>query len=139
MRELYTKAWFPYCNAMGISWEQFWDMNPRIINAHKEGFKLKRQEENAMLYLGGAYTKAALEATVGNMFKKKGKQPFEYPSTPYPLFGETYDTEQEQIEGSDNIMTEAEKKKRTERLFGMLRLMQANFELSKSANTRESE
>lgn len=118
--------------ALGITWEQFWDMNPRIVNAHIEGHKLFVQEQNALYHLEGAYTKSALDATVGNLFKKKGAKAIEYPAKPFDIEGEA-----ETSEG----MTEEEKRRKTEMLFGKLRIMQANFELSKhnGTNTRGEE
>lgn len=133
MREFFTKEWFPQCMAIGITWEQFWEMNPRIVNAHIEGHKLFIKEQNALYHLEGAYTVKALEATVGNMFKKKGVKAIEYPAKPFDLEGASND--------SPDGMTEEEKRRKTELLFGKLRIMQANFELSKrqSTNTRGEE
>ena len=112
--------------ALGITWEQFWDMNPRIVNAHIEGHKLFVLEQNALFHLEGVYTVKALEATVGNMFKKKGAKAIEYPAKPFDLEGASE---------SPDGMTEEEKRRKTEMLFGKLRIMQANFELSKKVGT----
>lgn len=112
-------------------------MTPRMINAHKQGYKLKAQEQNAMYHLEGIYTREALLATVGNMFKKKGAKAYEYPEKPFEIGGNT-ETDDQGI--NTGALTEAEKKRRTEALFGQLRLMQANFELSKlNSNTRDDE
>lgn len=121
---------------MGISWSEFWDMTPAIIDAHKKAFKIKKEEQNAFAYIQGIYVRDALASTVGNMFKKKGAKAIEYPSQPYDLYAKA----EEQGGESDGGMSEAEKRKKTEALFGMLRLMQANFEISKQAeNTRGGE
>lgn len=111
-------------------------MTPRIIEAHKTAFRLKKDEQNAFAYIQGIYVRDALASTVGNMFKKKGAKAIEYPSEPYNLHA---NVENESGE-SDGGMSLEEKKKKTEALFGMLRLMQANFEISKQAeNTRGDE
>ena len=111
-------------------------MTPAIIDAHKKAFKIKKEEQNAFAYIQGVYVRDALSSTVGNMFKKKGAKAIEYPSQPYDLYAKA----DEAIEESDGGMSEAEKRKKTEALFGMLRLMQANFEISKKAdNTRGDE
>ena len=122
---------------MGITWEEFWDMTPAVIEAYKAGYKLKKEEQNVFAYLQGVYVRDALASTVGNMFKKKGAKATEYPSEPYKLYdNQTTDNHGE----SDGSMSEEEKRKKTEALFGMLRLMQANFEISKQAgNTRGDE
>lgn len=120
--------------ALGITWEQFWEMNPRIVNAHIEGHKLFIQEQNALYHLEGVYTKCALDATVGNMFKKKGAKAIEYPAKPFDF---NDDSSESSPEGT-NGMSEEEKKRKTQMLFASLRIMQANFELSKH-NTRGEE
>ena len=121
---------------MGISWEEFWNMTPRVIDAHKKAFKIKKDEQNTFAYIQGIYFRDALASTVGNMFKKKGAKAIEYPSEPYNLYANT----NEENGNEDGGMSEAEKRKKTEALFGMLRLMQANFEISKQAeNTRGDE
>ena len=121
--------------ALGITWEQFWEMNPRIVNAHIEGHRLFVEEQNALYHLEGIYTRSALESTVGNMFKKKGAKAIEYLAKPIDLSGSSDD------ENSPDGLSEEEKKRRTELLFGKLRIMQANFELSKlqGTNTRGEE
>lgn len=122
--------------AIGITWEQFWEMNPRIVNAHIEGHKLFVKEQNALYHLEGAYTKSALDATVGNMFKKKGAKAIEYPAQPFDLDGGSSESPD-----SPDGMSEEEKKRKTQMLFASLRIMQANFELSKhnGTNTRGEE
>lgn len=111
-------------------------MTPRIIDAYKKAFKLKKEEQNAFAYIQGIYFRDALASTVGNMFKKKGAKAIEYPSKPYDLNAGAEEESGEQ----DGGMSEAEKRKKTEALFGMLRLMQANFEIAKQAeNTRGEE
>ena len=110
--------WLPQALAIGISYEDFWNMNPRIINIHIEGYKKKQEKQleydNYIAYLGGIYVRDALASTVGNMFSKKGHQPIEYPKEPYPVT-------QEQIE-------DKQERERQE-FWASLHTMQANFEL----------
>ena len=120
---------------MGITWAEFWDMTPAIVEAYKQGFKIKKDEQNTFAYIQGIYFRDALASTVGNMFKKKGAKAIEYPSEPYELYAHTDDNG-----NTDGGMSEEEKRKKTEALFGVLRLMQANFEISKQAeHTRGDE
>ena len=37
------------------------------------------------MWIQGTYYLEALNATVGNMFMKKGSKPHEYPRAPYPI------------------------------------------------------
>ena len=46
LRELFENEWFPKTNAIGISWDEFWHMNPDIINLMIKGHqeKIKQQD-----------------------------------------------------------------------------------------------
>lgn len=64
-------------------------LNPhklRLANLGCERLEKKRMIiDNANAFNIGKYTMEALEATVGNMFRKKGSQPHKYPEKPYEL------------------------------------------------------
>ena len=121
---MYEKEWLPYALSMGISYNDFWDMNPRIMNVHIAGYKKRVNTQldydNYVSYLGGIYVRDALASTVGNMFSKKTAKPIEYPKMPYPIT-------QEQVEQRE----EAEKEAQRQMFWAQLQTMQANFELSK--------
>lgn len=102
----------------------------------QKGFRLKKEEDNAYAYIQGIYVRDALASTVGNMFRKKGSKAIEYPSEPYGMYK---DEQIEEVQDGEEIMTEDEKRRKTEALFMQLRLMQANFELSKQAKKYEGE
>ena len=74
---------------LGTTYDEFWHLNPRIINimvkAYNEAKKTEMKQANMMYHLEGMYFMDALLATVGNMFKSKGHKPFEYPKEPYTL------------------------------------------------------
>lgn len=118
----------PYALAMGVSYNDFWEMNPHIINLITNGFKMKmdiqKDYDNFIAYVQGSYVRDALLATVGNMFSKKGAKPIEYPKEPYEL-------------GSHHELTEAEKELQRQQFFESLKTMQANFELSHNKDTNE--
>lgn len=82
---------------MGVSWSEFWSMNPRILKSISEGYseklRIETERNNNMAYLQGKYFVDGILCTVGNMFSK-GK-PFEYPKEPYQLFGKRELTEEE--------------------------------------------
>lgn len=120
---MYEKEWLPHALSMGISYNDFWNMNPRIMNIHIEGYKTKvnrdLEYDNYMAFLSGVYVRDALASTVGNMFSKKGARPIEYPKEPYPVT-------QEQIKERDERELEAQRQV----FWANLQTMQANFELS---------
>lgn len=113
--------WFPKCKSMGITWTEFWEMNPNIIEAHIQGQKQEIELQNNLFHLNGLYTMEALRATVGNMFKKKGAKDYEYPEKPFELGIDKVD---------EHELTEEEKEEQTNSLFQMLQLMETNFNLS---------
>jgi hypothetical protein len=115
-------VWFPKANAIGISWNDFWSMNPHIINLLIKGYKEKEKSEldkkNALYHLLGLYFCESLASTVGNMFKKKGQKPHEYPKKPFDL------------SKSKEDFTEEELQKQRELFVAKLMAMQANFEIN---------
>lgn len=77
----------PQVISLGITYNEFWSLNPRIIEvlikAQNEKIKNDIKYHNMLYHLQGHYFADALLATVGNMFNK-GKK-FEYPKEPHPL------------------------------------------------------
>jgi len=78
--------------ALGIGYNEFWDLTPRIvlfcIEAKNKERKSQLDYDNYLAFLQGAYFCDALCATVGNMFSGKGSKKAEYPSKPYDLNNE---------------------------------------------------
>ena len=106
---------------MGISWESFWKMNPRIIKLHIKGYQEKEENEikkaNVISHLLGLYFQESIAATVGNMFSKKGSIPHKYPEKPYEL-------------NEHKEMTEEELTKQRELFVAKLEVMKNNFDLT---------
>jgi len=111
--------------AMGISYEEFWSLNPRKIKVITEGYKLKRQVQDEQQYFLGGYIFDAVSLAIGNAFRKKSTKPKEY-------FKEVNAFSKRINEVPDeNGLTEEEKKSKTELLFKNLEIMAANHRLSK--------
>lgn len=72
----------------------------------------------------GGYALSAILATVGNMHLKEGAQPYEYPKQPYLM----------ELKRNETPLTEEEKIQKTKELFGMLEIMQHNFEMTEKNN-----
>ena len=74
---------------LGVSYDDFWALNPHkvdiLILAYNEAKKNEIRTQNMLAYLQGQYFAEALLATVCNMFRSKGQQPYKYPSKPYEL------------------------------------------------------
>lgn len=74
---------------LGTSYQEFWTLNPRIIDVMVEAYNERKKAEirtaNMLYHLEGMYFADALCATVGNMFRGRGQKAFEYPKEPYTL------------------------------------------------------
>lgn len=105
-----------------MSYKDVSESNPRIIRIYSEGFRISSERQlevdNFNAYLQGIYFRDALLSTVGNMFKKKGAKPYEYPEKPY------------EFEQKNKIASEEEIELQRQLFLANLQLMQANFELS---------
>lgn len=74
---------FPYYLAMGMTYDQFWIDDPRLVIPYRKADEIRRKRMNEELWLAGTYVADALTATVGNMFTKGQK--FKYPAEPKPI------------------------------------------------------
>ena len=112
--------------AMGVTYEEFWTLNPRKIKVITESYKLKRQIDDEKAWLLGGYVFDAISIAVGNVLKKKGQKSKEY----FELVKKPI-TKRILAERDENNLTEDEKKAKTELLFKNLEIMAANHRLSK--------
>lgn len=71
--------------AIGMTYEQYWYGDPLMVRAFYKAEQLRQQRMNEQAWLIGAYTYRALDSTVGNMMRKKGAKPSEYPEKPVEL------------------------------------------------------
>ena len=109
--------------AMGITYDEFWTLNPRKIKVILESYKLRRQIEDERQWLLGGYMFDAISVALDNAFKKKGqkaKNYFEVREKPYL----------KEIKHEAGLSEEEIQKKR-ELLMAQLRVRQANYELKK--------
>lgn len=121
MREEYENEWFPSAYAMGVTWEQFWTLNPHIlkilIKADSERQKSEIRKANSIAHLQGQYFMEGLLATVGNMLSGKSAKKHKYPEKPYELY-------------KNKELTEEDLQKQRELFVARLMAMQTNFELN---------
>ena len=111
--------WFPQAYAIGVSWDEFWRMNPRILSAIAEGYSQRVKKEDYLNWINGQYTLAAV--TVGverNLAGRKAKS--EYPKNPFF----------EEIEKQNKPLSDDELQKQRELFAERLKTMQSNFEIS---------
>lgn len=78
---------FPHYLAIGMTYEQFWDMDCTLVVAYRKAEEIRNAKRNQELWLQGMYFYEALcdVAPILRAFAKKGTRPLKYPSEPYSL------------------------------------------------------
>lgn len=68
---------------MGVSWNDFWKMNPRIIKAISNGYNEKLKRQDYMLWLSNQYTLSAVYTALDHLLngKKAKSEYFKRPIT----------------------------------------------------------
>lgn len=61
---MFENEWFPKANAIGISWQEFWSMNPHIIKLLLKGHEEKIKEQDYLAWLFNQYTLSAVSVAV---------------------------------------------------------------------------
>lgn len=119
---MFENEWFPKANAIGISWQEFWGMNPHIIKLLMKGHQEKLKEQDYLAWMFNQYTLSAVFVSVEhNLFGKKATSEY----IKKPLLSDMEIAEKEEITEEKRIEMENQKLAMT------LRIMQANFEINK--------
>ena len=71
--------------ALGMTYDQYWYGDPLMVRAFYKADKLRQERMDEEAWLHGVYMVNALNATVGNAFRKQGQSPIEYPKEPISL------------------------------------------------------
>ena len=62
--------------AMGMPYTEYWDGEPYAVKHYREAYKIKQDEQNAMLWLQGLYNYIGVATALNNGFNtKKEKYP----------------------------------------------------------------
>ena len=104
--------------AMGMSYAEFWDGDPRLAVAYRKAFKLKRELQNEQAWLQGIYVYDALAVALSNAFAKSGAKKQNYLERPVDIFP----------------LSEAEKKRREQEEYAQ---MQKAMEQMRRAQQRK--
>lgn len=107
--------------AMGVSYEDFWNLTPRAINVILESYKLRRKIEDEQQWMLGGYVCSAVSVALSNAFKKKSQKSVSY----FEELKKPFLTDLDKKE-----LSEEEIQRKRELLFAQLRTKQANFEIS---------
>lgn len=74
---MFEKTWLPQALAIGVTYDEFWKMNPHIINILLEGHKLKMRMQDEQMWMFGIYIQSAVSVAIEkNLAGKKAKQKY---------------------------------------------------------------
>lgn len=78
---------FPYYLSIGMTYEQFWNMDCTLVRHYNKAAQIRREMKNQELWLQGMYVYEALcdVAPIFHAFAKKGTKPVPFRSEPYEL------------------------------------------------------
>lgn len=107
--------------AMGMSYEQFWNGSPYLVQTYLKAFRYKRELENEMAWLQGAYIFNAVAVCLQNVLRKKGQKRENYIDKPLDIFP----------------LTKAEKKRRERE--DMLKMQRALEQMQSAQSARKKQ
>lgn len=69
-----------------MTWNQYWYEDVTMVRAFRKADLERAKRKNAEAHLQGLYFYDAISTALGNMTRKKGAKPIQYPAEPYNLF-----------------------------------------------------
>lgn len=106
--------WVPQAILIGISWDEFWNMTPRILRAYAKAEDLRRKRADQEAWLNGSYTHHAVMAALDKGFNGK-KSKLNYLEKPY---SEQAELQKQKADSQVKL------------LFASLEVMKSNYELN---------
>lgn len=82
------------CLSIGIDYDSFWLMTPRVLDIHIQGFERRRREIDRQQYYQGAYFYEAISTALYNVLRNK-KPAKDYRDRP---FMEPPETDEERMD-----------------------------------------
>lgn len=87
-RELFNR-FFSYYLYLGMSYDEYWNGDCRLVRCYREAHELKREAKNQELHLQGLYIYEAFSVVMGQfaagLAGKKPDASVKYPDTPHPI------------------------------------------------------
>ena len=69
---MFENEWFPKASVMGITWNEFWKMNPHIINCIANGYREKQIEQDSLAHAWwGTYGLSAVSVAIEHCLSGK--------------------------------------------------------------------
>lgn len=81
--------------SMGVGYDTFWRLNPRLLKAFVEADRLKKRQTELEMYIAGRYVFDAISLALANGFRQKGKAPEPWLEEPYRMMPFTKEEEEE--------------------------------------------
>lgn len=82
---------FPYYLSLGMTYEQYWDGEPRLVIAYRKAEDMRSHRKNWEMWMNGRYTYDAIMRLIPSLNMWKPKEPIEYIEEPYPLTRKEYE------------------------------------------------
>lgn len=116
----------PYALSIGVEYDVFRHLNPKKLNAFSEAYKMRMKELDSLVHAWvGNYGISALCVSIANCFNKTSNAKY----IKNPIMSDLLNAE---LNGS-KVLTEEEKRKKTENLFMQLKIMGANHKRNKKS------
>lgn len=126
---MFEKEWLPYALSIGISYNDFWHMNPRRIKAFEEAHKLKAKMQDEQMWLMGIYIQSAVSVAVEHNLAGR-KATSKYIEKPFL---------QNEIFTKNKELTEYEKQKAVDKFFAKENARRLNWKRNKKKLQQETE
>ena len=88
----------PAALSIGVGYDTFWRLNPRLLKAFIEADRLKKRQIEIEMYVAGRYVFDAISLALANGFRQKGQSPETWLEEPYRLMPLTKEEEEERAE-----------------------------------------
>ena len=85
----------PAALSIGVGYDTFWRLNPRLLKAFVEADRLKKRQIEIEMYIAGRYVFDAVSLALANGFRQKGKAPEQWLEEPYRMTPFTAEEEEE--------------------------------------------
>lgn len=90
----YLDELFAYALAIGMTYEQYWYDEPKLINAYIKAEEIKTIKRNNEMWLQGLYNHISLNTSLSNALSKHSHA--KYPEQPIPITQRELDEREEQ-------------------------------------------
>lgn len=122
MTEIFEEV-CPYYLAIGMTLDEFWNGSPHLVKYYRQSHKLQMEQANQIAWIQGLYFKAALDSTLGTMFKRKGSKNVPYLEQPLEIFPKTQEEKEKEaiaerqkaIDYFNSLIKEQEKRKQSQK------------------------